>query len=118
MRRTTPGRLRAGAKGRRQASRKEPNLIALVTGFEPYAGHRINPSAEIARRLDGATIAGVRVVGRVLPVEYGRIRAALVRVLAELPARPAAVIALGLAVGEPVIRLERRTKRPARHQGQ
>ncbi|MEX2647848.1 MAG: pyroglutamyl-peptidase I, partial [Alphaproteobacteria bacterium] len=36
---------------------------ALVIGFEPYGGRADNPSAAVARALDGATIAGVSVVG-------------------------------------------------------
>jgi pyroglutamyl-peptidase len=45
--------------------------VALVTGFEPYGGRRRNPAGEIAERLDGAEIGGVRVVGRNLPVAFG-----------------------------------------------
>lgn len=78
---------------------------ALVTGFEPFGGHGLNPSAEIARRLDGTTIAGTRVVGRVLPVDLARLDGAIADILRAID--PVAVIALGLAAGEPVIRLER-----------
>ncbi len=78
---------------------------ALVTGFEPYGGMEHNPSAEIARRLDGATIGGVQVVGRVLPVEIAKLDSALSAALAGVSA--VAVILLGLAPGEPCIRLER-----------
>lgn len=78
---------------------------ALVTGFEPFGGHAVNPSAEIARRLDGRVVAGARVIGRVLPVDLVGLDDALERVLAET--RPDLVLALGLAASEPVIRLER-----------
>lgn len=78
---------------------------ALVTGFDPFGGHSVNPSAEIATRLSGREIAGARVVGRVLPVDLLGIDAAIARALAET--RPSLVIALGLAASEPVIRLER-----------
>jgi pyroglutamyl-peptidase len=78
---------------------------ALVTGFEPYGGMEHNPSAEIARRLDGATIGGMPVVGRLLPVDLARLDKALKAVLAEVD--PAAVILLGLAPGETCVRLER-----------
>jgi pyroglutamyl-peptidase len=78
---------------------------ALVTGFEPYGGMEHNPSAEIVRRLDGARIAGVPVVGRVLPVDLARLGDALKAALAAVD--PVAVILLGLAPGETCIRLER-----------
>jgi len=79
--------------------------VALVTGFEPYGGMGLNPSAEIARRLDGATIAGVPVVGRRLPVDLARLDDALKLAWADID--PVAVILLGLAPGETCIRLER-----------
>ena len=84
------------------AARKK---LALVTGFEPFGGRSLNPSGEIARRLDGTTIAGVRVAGRVLPVDLARVGDAIAQILDEID--PVAVIALGQADGEPVIRLER-----------
>ncbi len=77
----------------------------LLTGFESYGGHAINPSGEVARALDGEGIAGTRVAGRVLPVVHaglaGRI-AALIEATA-----PPAVLCLGLDPGEAAIRLER-----------
>ncbi|MDH3229008.1 MAG: pyroglutamyl-peptidase I [Alphaproteobacteria bacterium] len=77
----------------------------LLTGFEAYGGHAVNPSGEVARALDGAGIAGVRVAGRVLPVVHaglaGRI-AALIDAVS-----PRAVICLGLDPGESAVRLER-----------
>ena len=79
--------------------------VALVTGFEPYGGMSLNPSAEIARRLDGAKIGGIPVVGRLLPVDIAKLDGALKTALAGL--EPAAVILLGLAPGESCIRLER-----------
>lgn len=77
----------------------------LLTGFEPFGGHELNPSGEIVKRLDARAIAGVKILGRVLPV----VMAGLGRHIAELVAetRPRAVIGLGLAAGETVIRLER-----------
>ena len=77
----------------------------LITGFEPFGGSARNPSLEIARALDARTIAGARILGRVLPVSMRRIEAALAEVLDA--ARPDLYIALGLAGGEAMIRLER-----------
>lgn len=78
---------------------------ALVTGFEPFGGYALNPSAEIARRLDGSRIAGIPVVGRVLPVDMAALDRALTEALRGID--PIAVVLLGLAPGEAVIRLER-----------
>lgn len=88
---------------RRRSSAK--NRPVLLTGFEPFGGHELNPSGEIVRRFDGRTIAGAKILGRILPV----VMDGLGRRIAELVAatRPRAVIGLGLAAGEPVIRLER-----------
>lgn len=77
----------------------------LITGFEPFDDHRLNPSGEIVKRLDGSTIAGAKVVGRVLPVVMKGLSSRIAKLLAEI--RPVAVVGLGLAAGESVVRLER-----------
>jgi len=77
----------------------------LITGFEPYGGRRINPAAEIAKALDGSTVDAFAVVGAILPVSQRGVSERLEALLTEH--RPAAVISLGLAPGEPMIRLER-----------
>lgn len=77
----------------------------LVTGFEPFDGEPVNPSAEIARRVDGRTVAGARVVARVLPCAFGAAREALHAALADT--RPALVLALGQAGGRSELSLER-----------
>ncbi len=77
----------------------------LLTGFEPFGGFGLNPSAAIVQQLDGATIADHRVVGRTLPVSLAELDGALDRALAGV--EPVLVLALGLAAAEPAIRLER-----------
>jgi len=77
----------------------------LLTGFEPYGGMRSNPAYATMQALSGETIGGHVVVGRPLPVSLARIGAVIDELLQET--RPQAVISLGLAPGEPVIRLER-----------
>src|SRR5258708_37440410 len=79
--------------------------IGVVTGFEPYGGGRVNPSAEVAKALDGTVIDGFIITGAILPVSHRRLRERLEEILAGL--RPAVVISLGLASGEMMIRLER-----------
>jgi pyroglutamyl-peptidase len=78
---------------------------ALVTGFEPFGGHGLNPSAELAKKIDGKTVAGTPVAGRILPVDIEKIGGAIAAVLDEVD--PIVVINLGLVAGEPVVRLER-----------
>jgi pyroglutamyl-peptidase len=73
----------------------------LVTGFEPFADHVANPSAEIARALGGAPGRA----GEVLPVSY----AAAARRVRELAAshRPRVWLVLGLCAEARGLRLER-----------
>ena len=77
----------------------------LITGFEPFDGDTVNPSQEIARALDGKTIAGHHVVGVTLPVEFARALPALDDLIGRH--RPVLVLALGLAAGRAAISLER-----------
>jgi pyroglutamyl-peptidase len=77
----------------------------LVTGFEPFGISDRNPSREVARVLDGRTIAGLKVTGRILPVSMRAIADALTRVLDE--SEPRMIVALGLANNEAMIRIER-----------
>jgi pyroglutamyl-peptidase len=77
----------------------------LITGFEPFAGLAYNPSAAIAEALDGREIAGRRVTGRLLPVDFAHYRTALDALLEEFA--PDLYIGFGLASGEDMIRIER-----------
>jgi pyroglutamyl-peptidase len=78
---------------------------ALITGFEPYGGRALNPSAQLALALDGARIGGLRVMGRSWPVAFAGLAERIDAAIDE--AQPALVIALGLCPGEAMIRLER-----------
>jgi pyroglutamyl-peptidase len=69
----------------------------LVTGFEPFGGERINPSAEVARALHGRTLAGARIVGLVLPCVFDRSIDTLRVAIAQHA--PQLVLALGQASG-------------------
>ena len=70
----------------------------LVTGFEPWGAHAENPSALIARALDGAAIGGsARVHGAVLPVSRSAMPGRLQELIDET--RPALVLCTGLAAG-------------------
>jgi len=77
----------------------------LVTGYEPFSTFDRNPSALVAQALDGTTIDGATIVGRVMPVDL----AAMPGVLRELLERhaPEVVFSLGLAAGITGINVER-----------
>lgn len=77
----------------------------LLTGFEPFDGDSINPSAELARALDGRSIQGHDVVGVVLPCVFDAALAALKKHVRRV--RPDLVICLGQAGGRTSIALER-----------
>ncbi|MEM9471489.1 MAG: pyroglutamyl-peptidase I [Pseudomonadota bacterium] len=81
------------------------NRPVLITGFEPYGGRGSNPAYEVMNQLDGRTIAGQTIVGRGLPVAFGRFPEIAADLIAEL--NPSKVISLGLWPGESMIRIER-----------
>jgi pyroglutamyl-peptidase len=89
--------------GKRRTAKME--RTALITGFEPYGGRRLNPSGALATALDGARLGDLVVVGRILPVVFAGLAERVAACLAQT--RPSLVIALGLWPGEPTIRLER-----------
>lgn len=76
----------------------------LLTGFEPFDGGHVNPSGEVAKRLDGTRIGTATVAARVLPVSFARLPALLAELIESVA--PDAMLGMGLAAGEPVIRLE------------
>lgn len=67
----------------------------LLTGFEPFGEHEVNPSGLIAEELGGV----------VLPVSFGRASSALRDAVAERD--PELVICFGLADGDKAISVER-----------
>jgi pyroglutamyl-peptidase len=77
----------------------------LVTGFEPFAGEPVNPSALLVQALHGTRLAGAVVHAHVLPCVFGDALAALHVALAEL--RPVLVLALGQAGGRSALSVER-----------
>lgn len=67
----------------------------LITGFEPFGGEAVNPSWEVVKQLDGAMVAGERVVARQLPCVFGEALTALYAALDEH--QPVLTIAVGQA---------------------
>lgn len=80
-------------------------MTVLCTGYEPFGDHEANPSAMVADRLDGRTVAGHDVVGRVLPVEFDALRGELEALLDEHD--PDVVVGMGLAGGRASVAVER-----------
>ena len=81
----------------------EPTV--LLTGFEPFGGERVNPSAEIARALEGAIVNGHRVITAILPVAFAATLPALEALLETH--RPELAIATGQAGGRSELAIER-----------
>jgi pyroglutamyl-peptidase len=77
----------------------------LVTGFEPFGLHAANPSAELAKAVDGRRVRSLTVRSAVLPVRHAEAEARVAALLEEH--RPVAVLHLGLAEGRARLALER-----------
>lgn len=77
----------------------------LITGFEPFDGHSINASWEVASRLDGALIEDGRCAVARLPCRFGDCITELERCLQQHS--PDLVIGIGQAEGRTRISIER-----------
>jgi len=77
----------------------------LLTGFEPFGDHRVNPSELLVRSLEGRTIGGRTVAVRVFPSETRTLRDRLEAALIE--EQPDFVVGLGLATRRSGLALER-----------
>ena len=77
----------------------------LLTGFEPFGGDPINPSALVCRALHGQRLAHATVHAVELPCVFGRALQVLDEALAAHS--PVLVLALGLAAGRGEISVER-----------
>ena len=77
----------------------------LVTGFEPFDGECVNPSALAAQALNGRVIAGRPVTGVVLPCVFGKSLGTLRREMRRL--QPELIICAGQSGGRADIAVER-----------
>ncbi|HVN63720.1 MAG TPA: hypothetical protein VMT58_03730 [Candidatus Binataceae bacterium] len=76
----------------------------LLSGFAPFRGERMNPSWEVARRLNGERIGGLLIESIRMPVNCGE---AARRIAGEIDrVKPCAVLGFGEAGGRPAISLE------------
>lgn len=76
----------------------------LVTGFEPFGGETLNPSAQVVDGLPDS-IAGADIVKLILPVVRGEGAVQVAQALEEH--QPRAVLSVGQAAGRSTISLER-----------
>lgn len=84
-------------------ARTPPSI--LLTGFEPFGGEGLNPSALVAQSLHNQRVGGWPVNGLVLPCVFDDAIAALEQALAAQ--RPALVLCLGQAGGRQGVTVER-----------
>lgn len=78
--------------------------IGLITGSEPFAGLADNPAELLLPHIDGKSFGGIEVKAVATPVSLAGLPRFLPGLIAEY--RPAFVVSLGLALGEPVLRVE------------
>jgi pyroglutamyl-peptidase len=80
-------------------------VTVLLTGFPRFADVERNPSEQIVSALDGSTVCGVAVAGRVLPVSAARTPGAVRAAIAETA--PSLTLMLGVAPGRAGLSVER-----------
>ncbi len=78
--------------------------LIYLTGFGPFPGIDLNPSASVAELLDGTRVGPLTVRSEVLPCSFARAPAAVRRSIARL--QPALIVHLGLSLLDTVIRVE------------
>jgi pyroglutamyl-peptidase len=78
--------------------------IGLVTGSQPFAGLPTNPAELVLPFIDGMVVDGITIVARATPVSRNGLPSHLPALVEEF--RPAFVLALGLALGAPIVRAE------------
>lgn len=71
----------------------------IVTGFEPFGPHKLNPTQDLAVQFHGRIIENTLIKGIVLPCTYYGAFEKLQRAIAQ--SNPLAVISTGLATSAP-----------------
>ncbi|WP_217588460.1 pyroglutamyl-peptidase I [Lentibacillus saliphilus] len=77
----------------------------LLTGFEPFLDHAINPTMAIVNALKETEINGYKIIGEILSVDFSKTGQEIVDLI-EMH-QPDAVISLGLASGRAQLTPER-----------
>ncbi len=81
------------------------SIKVLLTGYEPFGGHKKNSTMDIVAALEGKKIKNAEVYGKILPVSVKRAGPEIDKVLDEL--KSDIVISLGLAPTYTSITVER-----------
>jgi len=81
-----------------------PARIVVLTGFEPYADFKVNPSWEAAKTFDGKEIDSFVVKSFQIPLAYKEIKPAITEIIDKH--KPVVIINLGQSY-RPVISLEK-----------
>jgi len=84
-------------------------MKVLLTGFEPFGGSPINPSAQVVGKLARDGIPGVALQSAILPVDRQGGPATLLN--AVRACQPDAILCLGEAARRPAISIERSAQR-------
>jgi pyroglutamyl-peptidase len=79
--------------------------ICLLTGFQPFLDHPINPTEEIVHRLNQKKIGNYHIEGRILPVVFEEAGEEMGGLLDQV--QPDCVISIGLAAGRTKVTPER-----------
>lgn len=77
----------------------------LLTGFEPFGTTPINPAEQVARMLDGQSVAGATITSRIVPSTYFKSVDQVVAAMADIS--PDIVIMMGEFGGRSMITVER-----------
>ncbi|RMG31784.1 MAG: pyroglutamyl-peptidase I [Methanobacteriota archaeon] len=49
-------------------------MVLLFTGFEPFGGHRVNPTHLLVQHFDKMVYDGLEIIGKVIPLRFHEIR--------------------------------------------
>ncbi len=82
-----------------------PSKTVLLTGFEPFGGEAVNPSALATLELAGETVRDRKIVSAILPCIFGQSVLELKSLVDEI--QPELVICVGQAGGRAGINVER-----------
>lgn len=81
-----------------------PRKLAVLTGFEPFADFKVNPSWEAAKAFDAKEIGSFKVKSFQIPLAYKEIKPTITQIIDTQ--KPAVIISLGQSY-RPLISLEK-----------
>ena len=93
--------------GQRSGTLFEMTMRVLLTGFQPFGGHRSNPSEQVVSALASTKLPGITLHTLVLPVSWRRTFPLLREHLTAQAKQYDAVLCLGLAANRSQVEFER-----------